>query len=306
MNLLVTGGYGFLGSSFLNNIVKYNNINVVVNVDRLIVHGNVKNTPKSNKIRNYTIDINKYDVIRNLLHNYKITHVVHFASENSSSGSSIVSSNINGTHSVLQACLEYGSIERFHYIHTSDCYGNMHHDPVNENTTYTPKDIFAATKSAGKCLVDSYYYSHKLPVTTTCHSNTYGPRQSLQSFIPSVVKSIQNGNRITLYNNGLNTRDWLYVDDCSDALWRILSVNDVVGETFNISGKKTLTNNEVVECICDIMNVSFSDIVDYVDSANDNLNKISTNSTKITNMFGWSPITDFSEGIKKTVQYFTE
>lgn len=312
MRCLVTGGYGFIGSAFIQQLLNKPEVELIVNIDCVTYAANIKNLPRSPKLRNFTLNIGNKDVVGNLLEKYQITHVVHFAAEthvdNSISNSLIfVDTNINGTHNLLQTCREYNGLQRFHHISTDEVYGSlkMGEPSFTEVSPYKPRSPYAATKAASDHLVQSFYHTFNLPITISNCSNNYGPRQNQEKLIPKVITNLLTGVKIPLYGEGINVRDWLFVDDHCDAIWSILQTPNIEGEVYNIGGNCELTNIELIKNICKLLNKDFDTVVEFVqDRAGHDL-RYSVDFTKINNQLNWSPRTSLLDGLKSTIEYYS-
>ena len=195
MNILLTGGYGFIGSNFIDLLLNKKEVDKIINVDCMTYAADINNIPIC-KVENHVINIKNSDAIYELLMNSNITHVVHFAAESHvdnsiSSPNEFITTNINGTFSLLEASKKYGKLERFHHISTDEVYGSLGDEGYfTEITPYSPRSPYSASKAASDHLVNAYHHTYKLPITISNCSNNYGPNQNEEKLIPKIIKKI--------------------------------------------------------------------------------------------------------------------
>jgi dTDP-glucose 4,6-dehydratase len=314
MKILVTGGYGFIGSNFINKIVNLSEVNVVVNVDSCTYAGNKDNIKIDNilkyKLTNVEADINDTHLMESLLYVNKITHVVHFAAESHvdnsiSNPDKFIKTNINGTFSLLEASRKYGNLERFHHISTDEVFGSLTDiGYFTETTPYSPRSPYSASKAASDHLVNSYHHTYKLPITMSNCSNNYGPNQHEEKLIPKIIKNIREGKKVPIYGNGQNIRDWLYVDDHCDAIWEIIK-NGKDGESYNIGGDCERNNIQILQTICCLMDVKLGDVIEYVEDRKGHDYRYAIDFSKIKNELNWTPKTNFIDGLMKTIEFYS-
>ena len=258
MNILVTGGCGFIGSHFIEEVMKNDNVGCLVNLDKLTYAANknlrFSDIYKSRYIES-NIDINNERILSILLDPFMITHVVHFAAEshvdNSIVDSSIfIKTNINGTHNLLECCRKYGKMQKFIHVSTDEVFGSLNFTdtPFTKESPYRPNSPYAASKAASDLLVKSYVKTYNFPAIITNCSNNYGPRQFPEKLIPLALKRLREGNRIPIYGKGENIRDWIYVKDHAKALTSILECGKV-GNQYLIGGEKEISNIDLIEYI---------------------------------------------------------
>jgi dTDP-glucose 4,6-dehydratase len=315
MRILVTGGYGFIGSNFINKVIQNPEVELVINVDCCTYAGNQDNISielnLGEKLRNVQIDItDTTDLVKDLLELYKITHLVHFAAESHVDNSianpdKFIKTNINGTFCLLEASRQYGKLERFHHISTDEVFGSLTDVGFfTETTPYSPRSPYSASKAASDHLVNSYYHTYKLPITMSNCSNNYGPRQHEEKLIPKIIKNIQQGKKVPIYGNGKNIRDWLYVEDHCDAIWEILKKGRT-GESYNIGGDCERNNIQILQTICCLMDSKFEDIVEYVEDRKGHDYRYAIDFSKIKAELNWIPKTNFIEGLMKTIEFYS-
>ena len=330
MTILVTGGAGFIGSNFIIQYLKYNDENVI-NVDKLTYAGNIKNLStvgNSEYYKFYKADISDHRAISDLLNLYQPRAIINFAAETHVDNSihhptDFVSNNINGVLALLNSSLEYyttlsselSETFRFIQISTDEVYGSLEdNDPsFTENSAYRPNSPYAASKASCDHLVRAWHKTYGLPTITSNCSNNYGPRQYPEKLIPVVISQALSGQRIPLYGDGMNIRDWLYVDDHCSAI-RALLDHGTPGDNYNIGGYTEKTNIDVVMTICKILDQltpispshSFSDQIEYVEDRRGHDRRYSINNHKISEVIDWRPTTDFKTGIRKTIQWYLD
>jgi dTDP-glucose 4,6-dehydratase len=311
MNVLVTGGYGFIGSNFINFISQKDEVKSIINIDSATYAANRTNIYFNKKIRNYELDICKQYLIANHLDNHNITHIVHFAAEshvdNSIVGPDIfIKTNINGTFSLLEASRNYGKLERFHHVSTDEVYGSL--GPVGyfkENTPYDPRSPYSASKASSDHLVKAYHHTYGLNATISNCSNNYGPNQHVEKLIPKIITNLSKNKKIPIYGNGANIRDWLYVTDHCEAIWTILTKGKN-GETYNVGGDTEKSNITIAKTLCNLMDKDPDKFIEYVEDRKGHDFRYAIDFCKINNELNWLPKTNFIDGLKKTIDFYTK
>jgi dTDP-glucose 4,6-dehydratase len=314
MKILVTGGYGFIGSNFINRIIDNHEVESIVNVDSCTYAANTDNLNIDNilnyKLTNVKTDINDTHLIESLLYVNNITHLVHFAAESHvdnsiSNPDKFIKTNINGTFSLLEASRKYGQLERFHHISTDEVFGSLTDiGYFTETTSYDPRSPYSASKAASDHLVNSYHHTYKLPITMSNCSNNYGPRQHEEKLIPKIIKNIREGKKVPIYGNGKNIRDWLYVDDHCDGIWEILK-NGKNGESYNIGGDCERNNIQILQTICCLMDVKFEETIEYVEDRKGHDYRYAIDFSKIKSQLNWTPKINFIDGLMKTIEFYS-
>lgn len=320
MNILVTGGLGFIGSNFIKYIINKKEVDIVINTDttgKYYGAANIKNADffKDNikyKFEDFwlenlenPIEIKKF---KNILKENKITHIVHFAAESHVDNSisnprRFIQSNILGTFNLLEIIRDFPEI-RFHHISTDEVYGSLGDEgKFTETTPYAPNSPYSASKAASDMLVRAYNHTFKALVTISNCSNNYGPNQHNEKFIPVVISSILNNKKIPVYGNGKNIRDWIFVEDHCEAVWFVLN-NGKIGETYNIGGNCEKTNLDIINDICLVLNVNPKDYISFVEDRKGHDFRYAIDNTKISNELNWYPKTSFNEGLKQTVEFY--
>jgi len=310
MNLLVTGGCGFIGSNFINHVINKKSICKLVNVDCLSYAGSLRNTREVSRNPKYLFE--KYDLsdrkrVYDTFYKHDITHVVHLAAESHVDNSIknpdvFIKSNIIGTHSLLEVCKKYKA--RFHHVSTDEVYGEAKgKEKFSEDTPYAPKNPYSATKAASDLLVRAYVNTYGVKATISNCSNNYGPNQHDEKFIPTIIRSLIGGGKIPVYGNGENVRDWIYVADHCSALWKILK-NGNMGETYLVGANCEKTNLQTISMICDMLKIDMAEHVEHVKDRLGHDLRYAIDSSKVIKELKWKPRTNFDKGLEKTVKWY--
>lgn len=306
--LLVTGGAGFIGSCFIRHIInKYKNYKVI-NLDALTYAGNIENLDDIKDNPNYTFvrgNICDKKLVRELISESDC--VVNFAAESHvdrsiSSPEIFIETNIQGTLNLLQASKELG-VERFLQVSTDEVYGSLGKDGYfYETTPIAPNSPYSASKASADMLVRAYRETYNMPVLNTRCSNNYGPYQYPEKLIPLFISKLKKGEKVPVYGDGLNVRDWLYVYDHCKAIDTVLH-HGKVGEIYNIGGHNEKTNLEITRLILNAMGKDDSSI-EYVPDRLGHDKRYAISNDKITSELGWKPSVTFEEGIKLTIDWY--
>ncbi|MBW2016137.1 MAG: dTDP-glucose 4,6-dehydratase [Deltaproteobacteria bacterium] len=331
-NILVTGGCGFIGCNFIRHLLHERTDVHVINLDKLTYAGNVANLRDVE--RNYPDryrfvkgDIADRETVEALFSEEQITWVVHFAAESHvdrsiASPDAFIQTNIYGTFVLLEACRKYWPLEsqedlqpyRFLHISTDEVYGSLGESGYfTENTPYDPSSPYSASKAASDHLVRAYFKTYGLPAIITNCSNNYGPFQFPEKFIPLAINNARTGKEIPVYGDGLNIRDWLYVEDHCRALLLILE-KAPPGEHFNIGGHCEKRNLELVHQICDYMDEKLGmlsgrsrrELIRFVKDRPSHDRRYAIDDRKLREKLGWNQTVSFEDGLKKTVDWYLE
>ena len=324
-NLLVTGGAGFIGSNFVHYwLNKYPQQKIVV-LDALTYAGNRANLASVENNPNYYFvegNIGDQALVEKLLAEHTIDTLVHFAAESHvdrsiHSPDAFLETNINGTHSLLKAAkgfwLENDKTHRFHHVSTDEVYGTLSPtDPAfSETNPYLPNSPYAASKASSDHLVRAYHHTYGLNVTTSNCSNNYGAYQFPEKLIPLLIANMLDGKPLPVYGDGLQIRDWLYVDDHNHGIDLIIH-NGRLGETYNIGGNNEWANINIVGLICELMDEKYPDnaphknLITYVEDRLGHDRRYAINASKITEELGYQPQYSFETGIKQTLQWYLD
>ena len=248
--------------------------------------------------------------MRSVIYANNITHIIHLAAESHvdnsiKDASAFIQSNIVGTFNLLKMCMEF-DIQKFHHVSTDEVYGDL--GPTgrfNELTPYNPKNPYSASKASSDMLVRAYHHTYGLPITISNCSNNYGPMQHEEKFVPTVIKSILQDKKIPLYGTGKNIRDWIYVEDHCSAIWDVFTKGHL-GETYCVGANCEKQNIEVINQICDMMGVSASDSIEYVEDRPGHDKRYAIDNIKIMDDLGWYARNSFEIGIAKTIAWYRE
>jgi len=308
MKLLVTGGAGFIGSEFVRQAVKKGFKTVVI--DKLTYAGDLERLKEVQKdITFYKCDIRNRDFIDYIFEKEKPDCVVHFAAESHVDRSILdpeefLSSNVLGTHVLLDTAKKY-EIKKFVNISTDEVYGELGETgKFTEETPLNPNSPYSVSKASADMLGRAYFRTYGLPVITVRPSNNYGPWQYPEKLIPVViVKALQN-EEVPVYGKGLNVREWLYVEDCAEAIFAIIEKGKP-GEVYNVASGEERRNIEVVEKILNILGKP-RELIKFVKDRPGHDFRYSMDFSKVVKECGWEPKTKFEEGIEKTVKWYLE
>lgn len=308
MRVLVTGGAGFIGNCFIRHMLEAHPDYKIVNLDALTYAGNLENLYDVKDNPNYEFvhgDICDKQLVRQLAAGCDM--IVNFAAEShvdrSITGPEIfIETNVKGTLNLLQAAKEF-HIHRYLQVSTDEVYGSLGKTGYfTETTPLSPNSPYSASKASADMLVRAYYETYKLPVLTTRCSNNYGPYQYPEKLIPFFISKLLKGEKVPVYGDGMNVRDWLFVYDHCSAIDTVLHKGRV-GEVYNIGGHNEKTNLEITHLILDAMNKDESSI-EYVQDRLGHDRRYAISNDKITSELGWKPSVTFEEGILLTIDWY--
>ncbi len=308
MKLLVTGGAGFIGSCFVRHILNKYPDYKVINIDALTYAGNIANLDDVDDNPNYYFahgDIRDQRLVSDLVS--KADAVINFAAEShvdrSISGPEIfIDTNVKGTLNLLQAA-KNSNVQRYLQVSTDEVYGSLGNTGYfYETTPIAPNSPYSASKASADLLVRAYYETYKMPVLITRCSNNYGPYQYPEKLIPFFISQLLKGEKVPVYGDGMNVRDWLYVYDHCAAIDAVLHKGRV-GEVYNIGGHNEKTNLEITRIILEAMGKDESSIK-YVEDRLGHDRRYAIDNTKIQTELGWEPSVTFEEGIKLTIDWY--
>ncbi|WP_199624239.1 dTDP-glucose 4,6-dehydratase [Paenibacillus alkalitolerans] len=310
MRILVTGGAGFIGSNFVLYMLKQQPSYRIINLDALTYAGNLENLSEVQQESNYRFvkgDIADAQLIDTIFQEEKIGAVINFAAESHVDRSItepeiFVKTNVLGTQVLLDAARKYG-VQKYIQISTDEVYGTLGESGLfSETTPLTPNSPYSASKAGGDLMVRAYHETYGLPVNITRCSNNYGPYHFPEKLIPLMITNALNDQPLPVYGDGLNIRDWLYVEDHCSAIDLVLH-KGVNGEVYNVGGNNERTNIDIVKRILKELNKS-EGLIKYVQDRPGHDRRYGIDATKIRTELGWQPAYDFESGIDKTIQWY--
>jgi dTDP-glucose 4,6-dehydratase len=330
IKILVTGGAGFIGSAVIRLIFNQTDWGIV-NLDKLTYAGNLDSLGDiviSDRYRFEQVDICDSETLATIFKDHRPSCVMHLAAESHVDRSidgpaDFLDTNITGTFHLLEAVRYYfGGLDeddkkqfRFHHISTDEVYGDLEgtDDLFTEQTPYSPSSPYSASKAASDHLVRAWGRTYGLPIVITNCSNNYGPYHFPEKLIPHVILNAIHGKPLPVYGNGLQIRDWLYVEDHAKALIKVVTEGKI-GETYNIGGHNEKTNLEVVQTICDLLEElapekpsgidKYRDLITFVKDRPGHDARYAIDASKIERELGWVPEETFETGLRKTVQWY--
>ena len=330
MNVLITGGAGFIGSAVVRYILGHTDFNVI-NIDKLTYAGNLESLPGVSSNSRYSFeqtDICDEAAIAKVFAQYQPTVVMHLAAESHVDRSitgpgEFIQTNIIGTYNMLEQARRYyenltgpsKQAFRFHHISTDEVYGDLEgtDDLFTEATAYAPSSPYSASKASSDHLVRAWGRTYGLPIIITNCSNNYGPYHFPEKLIPHIILNALQGKPLPVYGDGSQIRDWLYVEDHARALVKVVTEGNV-GETYNIGGHNEKKNIQVVEIICELLEelapqkpsgVSlYRDLIEFVADRPGHDTRYAIDASKMQSELGWIPEESFETGIRKTVEWY--
>jgi dTDP-glucose 4,6-dehydratase len=325
--VLITGGAGFVGSNFVNFTLNNHPDTIVISFDKLTYAGNLDNLKNTTNHSNHIFvrgDINDSNIVSDLLHKYEIDTVVHFAAESHvdnsvTQPSTFIQTNVIGTFTLLEAVRNFWLIEkkwdadncRFHHVSTNEVFGEIKRNssPENVNCFCIPSSPYSASKAAADQLVYAHFRTYGLPVSLSHCSNNYGPHQHHEKLIPFIIKSCIEQKPITIYGNGSNIRNWLYVEDHCSAIWMILTMGKI-GEFYNVGSDCELDNLSLAKMICALMDKKlpaskpYESLITFVPDRPGHDFKYLVNTDKIKKELHWMPKYNLENGLALTIDYY--
>ncbi len=328
--LLITGGAGFIGSAVIRYILDNSNYKVI-NIDKLTYASSLESLKKYIKNKKYffeKLDICNKNKLGKIFKKYDPQLVMHLAAETHvdrsiNSANTFIKTNILGTYSLLEESRKYyqslnkknKKLFKFHHISTDEVYGDLDLKslPADENFRYDPSSPYSASKASADHLVRSWHKTYKLPIIISNCSNNYGPYQFPEKLIPLIILNALDKKKLPVYGSGQQIRDWLYVNDHAEALFKVI-VKGKVGETYNIGGNNEIKNIDVVKTICKKLdtikpfskNKSYVNLIEYVEDRPGHDNRYAIDTKKIKNTLNWKPRESFETGIEKTINWYLE
>lgn len=332
MNILITGGAGFIGSAVVRHLIEQTDCQVA-NVDALTYAGNLESLTSvcdSERYRFYQADICDKTRLKQIFSEFQPQAVMHLAAESHVDRSiegpdAFVRTNVLGTATLLEVARAYwNGLEpearaafRFHHVSTDEVFGDLEgtDDYFTEDTPYAPSSPYSASKAGSDHLVRAWGRTYGLPVLVTNCSNNYGPCHFPEKLIPHVILNALHGKPLPVYGNGSQVRDWLHVEDHARALYTVLT-RGAVGQTYNIGGHNERRNLEVVQGICALLEElqpnkpegvrAYSDLIEFVSDRPGHDQRYAIDAGKIADELGWTPQETFETGLRKTVQWYLD
>lgn len=332
MRILVTGGAGFIGSALIRHLIE-TTAHEVLNLDKLTYAGNLESLSSIATNTRYEFvqaDIADRAKVDAVLERFAPHAIMHLAAESHVDRSidgpaAFIETNIVGTYSLLEAARAYWAklpaaereAFRFHHVSTDEVYGDLHgvDDLFTETTPYAPSSPYSASKAASDHLVRAWHRTYGLPVLLSNCSNNYGPFQFPEKLIPLTILNALAGRPLPVYGNGLQVRDWLFVEDHARALLQVLYAGQV-GETYNIGGHNEQKNIDVVRSICALLEElapdhpagvnHYADLISFVQDRPGHDQRYAIDASKIQRELGWTPAETFQSGLRKTVQWYLD
>lgn len=332
MRILVTGGAGFIGSALIRHLIE-TTAHDVLNLDKLTYAGNLESLSSIATNTRYEFvqaDIADRAKVDAVLERFAPHAIMHLAAESHVDRSidgpaAFIETNIVGTYSLLEAARAYWAklpaaereAFRFHHVSTDEVYGDLHgvDDLFTETTPYAPSSPYSASKAASDHLVRAWHRTYGLPVLLSNCSNNYGPFQFPEKLIPLTILNALAGRPLPVYGNGLQVRDWLFVEDHARALLQVLCAGQV-GETYNIGGHNEQKNIDVVRSICALLEElapdhpagvnHYADLISFVQDRPGHDQRYAIDASKIQRELGWTPAETFQSGLRKTVQWYLD
>ncbi|MGR5124992.1 dTDP-glucose 4,6-dehydratase [Vibrio harveyi] len=330
MKILVTGGAGFIGSAVIRHIIR-DTQDTVINLDKLTYAGNLESLAEVSDSERYHfehVDICQRDELDRVFAKHQPDLVMHLAAESHVDRSidgpaAFIETNVMGTYHLLESARQYWSTLdetrkaafRFHHISTDEVYGDLEgtDDLFAETTSYAPSSPYSASKASSDHLVRAWQRTYGFPTLVTNCSNNYGPYHFPEKLIPLMILNALDGKPLPVYGDGMQIRDWLFVEDHARALYKVVTEGEI-GETYNIGGHNEKANIEVVKTICSLLEEfrpnkpagveSYESLITYVKDRPGHDVRYAIDATKIARELNWTPEETFESGIRKTVEWY--
>ncbi|MBF7980270.1 MULTISPECIES: dTDP-glucose 4,6-dehydratase [Rahnella] len=330
MRILVTGGAGFIGSAVVRHIIE-NTHDSVINLDKLTYAGNLESLHQFEKDKRYYFE--KTDIcnaieLKRIFEQHQPDAIMHLAAESHVDRSidgpaDFIETNIIGTYTLLESARSYWNnldsarkkAFRFHHISTDEVYGDLEgtDDLFTEETPYEPSSPYSASKAASDHLIRAWHRTYGMPTIVTNCSNNYGPYHFPEKLIPLTILNAIEGRPLPVYGDGMQIRDWLYVEDHARALYKVLTEGKI-GETYNIGGHNEKANIDVVKTICQLLEElvpikqkkigKYVDLITFVKDRPGHDVRYAIDATKIQRELNWKPVETFETGMRKTVEWY--
>lgn len=327
MKILITGGSGFIGSSFVRRAIQDNHI--IGNIDSLTYAACEESLATISSTKGYffyCVNIRNKESLTRVFNEFKPDCIIHLAAESHVDRSidgpaDFIETNIVGTFNLLEVSRSYWEERgmpdtfRLHHVSTDEVYGSLPNDPsvlFTEETPYDPRSPYSASKASSDHLVRAWHETYGLPIIITNCSNNYGPYQFPEKLIPVIILNALSEKALPIYGDGSNIRDWLFVDDHVDALLRVLQDGEI-GRTYNIGGNNELTNLQLVKIVCGILDRlnprakgQYDDLIEFVTDRPGHDARYAIDASRIKDELGWEPSVTVEQGLEQTVRWYLE
>lgn len=306
MKILITGSCGFIFSNMVLYFLQHTD-HKVVGVDKLTYAGSRLNAPEVKRYRLHVGDVCDYHFVSKIFEHEKPDIVIHGAAESHVDNSiedshAFVKTNVTGTHSLLEAALKVHTPQKFINVSTDEVYGSVEEGYSKETDLLEPRSPYSSTKAAADLLGQSYVTTHGLPVITTRCSNNFGPRQHVEKLIPKAIEYLRNGKPMTLYGDGKNVREWIYVKDHFNAMLTLIEKGKP-GEIYNISTGDDKRNIEILNTLIDIICPNAENMIEFVKDRPGHDKRYALNCDKLRAL-GWSPTYNFEDALAYTADWY--
>ncbi|HUR56210.1 MAG TPA: dTDP-glucose 4,6-dehydratase [Opitutaceae bacterium] len=323
MNLLVTGGCGFIGANVIEHVIARAEVVTLVNLDSLTYAGDLRNVERAAshpKYRFARVDLREPAAVSDVVTQHRITHVLHLAAESHvdrsiAAPAAFIHTNVVGSFHLLEACRaawrDDFAGKRFLHVSTDEVYGSLDaRGAFTERSPYAPNSPYAASKAAADLLVRAYHRTYGFPSLITNCGNNFGPCQHAEKLIPVIIAHVRARRLIPIYGDGQQVRDWIYVRDHAEALWQVLT-RGRLGETYNIGARCELTNRALAERICDLIDElaphlggNSRALIARVADRPGHDHRYAIDPSKLERDLGWKPATSFDAALRTTVQWY--
>lgn len=326
-NILLTGGAGFIGSNFIHySFFSKKFSGRIINMDKLTYAGDLEKLEGLEELTNKKYFFEKVDIcdkaiVKEVFEKYDIDTVIHMAAESHvdrsiDSPMEFLQTNIIGTYNLLECAKDYWKDRKdvlFHHVSTDEVYGSLGDEGLfHETTAYDPRSPYSASKASSDHLVRAFFHTYNLPVTISNCSNNYGPRQNKEKLIPLMLSNILKGEKLPVYGDGKNIRDWIFVDDHNEGIWDIIEKAEL-GETYNLGGNNEIRNIELVNTLCEkvaekkeVNPETFKSLITYVTDRKGHDYRYAIDNSKAKDELNWVPRTSFEKGIEKTINWYMD
>jgi dTDP-glucose 4,6-dehydratase len=310
--ILVTGGAGFIGSNYINHILKERDDYFIVNLDKLTYAGNLENLKESENNPNYCFikgDITNSELVEYIFKKYEIKYVINFAAESHVDRSILGSevfyrTNVIGANVLLETARRH-EIEKFLQISTDEVYGSLGAEGLfTEQTPLSPNSPYSSSKAGADMMALAFYHTYGMPVSVTRCSNNYGPFQFPEKLIPLMIINALNNKSLPVYGDGMNVRDWIYVIDHNKAVDLVFE-KGISGEVYNIGANNEMPNIDIIKLILQILGKQES-LINYVKDRPGHDRRYAIDASKIENDLGWKPSFNFETAIDSTIRWYIE